>query len=656
MSGKTVQSLDKKWKEFLFAFSGFGPNLLMILFGAYFQNAVNPIALDADNSIFAIAPSVIFIFPALFPILFAIGRVFDGIIDIPFAHITDTLSTKWGRRRPTIAVCLLPMIVSYALMWMPICDGATQSQQIINTFWIFGWSIVFFATYTMGMISFYGSLSTTCVDEPQRLRVSSYKSFFDTITYCLIYALVPVILQGTGLRIHEFVYCLLPLMFTLAIPLFMIKEGEKYGYPEKRGGEERPVKLKESIVLTCKNRVFMRWLVVNCCTYFGLQMFLSSMNALIEGGMGMNGLEMALLNTCAFGPVPVMLFLFNKVKAKKGVRFTYQTCLLAFAVAILSFFFGSILITGGNKPIQYIIGTTGSIIGSWGIGAFFMMPYLATAQIANMEETLTKTNHSAMYFAGNAVATSVIGAISGSLIYEYIKMYFFAPGCGIVWAETMEQAQLLLGSASVYNLGTTLVPFIVAGSCILGFFLAFRMPKDYSPRILAREMKKDNPELDITEIETNPKYEAKEEKGEITFINIGLTILSGFIFGFIWMGFLLKSIKEISGRKFNSFAWWVLSCLVPWMSIITILKMTSTLRGSASERGFQILRQPWFSIVRVVLIVLAVIFPLLPLNVVALAILQRHVNEIYIEDEKKEQSVEETAQISIEEVACAEAN
>ncbi len=633
---QSVQSLDKKWKEFLYAFTGFGPNLLMVLFGAYFQNAVNPIALDATNSIFAIAPSVIFIYPALFPILFAIGRVFDGVIDIPFAHVTDTLSTKWGRRRPTIAVCTIPMILSFAMMWMPIFGGDTAGAQIANTIWIFAWSILFFATYTMAMISFYGSLSTTCTDEPQRVRVSTYKSFFDTISYCLVYALVPVVLQGAGLQINQFVFCLLPLMLTIIIPLFMIKEGEKWGYPERQGGEEKPVKLGESISLTLKNKVFMRWLAVNCCTYFGLQMFLSSMNALIEGGMGMNGLEMALLNTCAFAPVPVMLFLFNKVKAKKGVRFTYQTCLLAFAVAIMSFFFGSLLITGGNKPVQYVVGCTGSIIGSWGIGAFFMMPYLATAQISSMEETLTKKNHSAMYFAGNAVVTSVIGAISGSLIYEYIKMFFFAPSGGVVWAETTEEAMTLLGSATVYNLGNTLVPFIVAAACVLGFFLAFKLPKDYAPRILAREMKKDNPELDITEIESNPKYEQKEEKGEINFINIGLTILSGFIFGFIWMAYLIKSVKEISGKKFSSVAWWLLGCLVPFGGIFVVLKMTSLIRDSATERGVATLRQPWLSIERVVLISLSVLLPILPVNVFALAFMQHHVNLIYDADKKAE--------------------
>ena len=123
--------------------------------------------------------------------------------------------------------------------------------------------------------------------------------------------------------------------------------------------------------------------------------------------MGFNGLQMAIANTCAFAPVPMMLYFFNKLKAKKGVRFTYQTCLLAFAVAILAFFFASTYMVGDNKPLQLAISCTGSIIGSWAIGSFFMMPYLATSQISSVEEQLTGKNHSAMYFAANAVTTSI---------------------------------------------------------------------------------------------------------------------------------------------------------------------------------------------------------------------------------------------------------
>ncbi|MCQ2956431.1 MAG: hypothetical protein MJ233_00755 [Mycoplasmoidaceae bacterium] len=77
------------------------------------------------------------------------------------------------------------------------------------------------------MIAFYGSLSTVCYDEKQRTRVSSYKSFFDTISYALVYALVPVILSNAQLHIDKLAFFALPLMLTMIIPLFIIKEGER---------------------------------------------------------------------------------------------------------------------------------------------------------------------------------------------------------------------------------------------------------------------------------------------------------------------------------------------------------------------------------------------------------------------------------------------
>ena len=638
-----VKSLNTKWKEFLFSFSGFGPNFLMVLMGAYFTDAINPSALGS-NEFMRFASGACYILPALFPILYALAKAFDGIIDIPFAHITDTLSTKWGRRRPAILVCILPMLLSYLMCWIPI-GGA--SGQTVNTIWIIFWALLFFATYTMGMIAFYGSLSTTCVDEPQRLRVSGYKAFFDTISYCMVYALVPVILDGAQIHINKLVYICLPLMLTLIIPLFMIKEGAKYGYPENEGLIEEKISIRESLRLTFKNKVFMRWQLVNCCTFFGLQMFLVSMNALIMGGMGMNGLEMALLNTCAFGPVPVMLYLFNKVKAKKGIRFTYQTCLIAFSVAIMSFFFGSTFLVGtNNKLLQYVVGIVGGIAGSWAIGAFFMMPYHITAQISSVEEKLTGKNHSAMYFAGNAVCTSIVSAISGSLIYESIKNLFICKGVwGVQWAtseivngavvEARDIAAAAFGADAsiVFNLGTLLVPFIVAICCIIGAILARKMPKDYTPERVGKELKELDPSVDLSVIENDERYHEKEEKGEIIFVQIGLSVLSGFIFGFIWLAFLLKSIKELAGKKMKSWIWWLGSCLIPFFSVVTIIKMTKELRLAAKEKKVDVLSKPAVTIIPSV--VLTMFFPILPINVVALALLQRSVNKLYAAEERK---------------------
>ena len=627
-----VKSLDKKWKEFLFAFSGFGPNLLMILMGSYYSDALNPSALETGEQFQAIMPGVCFIVPALFPILFALGKVFDGIIDIPFAHITDTLSTRWGRRRPAIAVCIPPMIISFILCWIPV--GGPE-RPLFNTIWVTVFSIIFFAAYTMCLIAFYGSLSTACSDEPQRLRVSGYKSFFDTICYCLVYALVPVILTAAKIQITTLVFICTPLRITMAIPLVLIKEGEKYGYPENDGLSPEKITIGESIRLTFKNRIFRRWLYVNCCTFFGLQMFLSSMNGLIIGGMGMNGVQMAILNTCAFGPVPVMIYLFNKAKRRYGVRAAYHSCLIMFAVSIMTFFFASRFILGeGNMSTKIIIGIIGGLCASWSIGIFFMMPYLAPAQISSVEERLTGKNHSAMYFAGNAVTTSIVGAISGNLVYEYIKNVFISKEKGLVWAEAgeglsaSEMAYKLLygteGTAeqvaeSIFNFGNLIVPFIVCITCLIGYFIAFKMPKDFTPSILAAEFKAMDPSIDTSIIE-NEKVE--EERGEIVFVQLGLSVLSGFIFGFIWSGMIMKAVKKLN-TGFKPVVAYLLSALVPFASIYFNLKMRDSIVKSAEACGAKVSISKWL------IILLSVIFPILPVNVITLAILQSGLNKVY---------------------------
>ena len=632
---KKYKTLNSSLKEILYAASGFGPNLLMVAMGAYFTDAINPSAFNLEEGAtvpFQAISGACLIVPALFPILWMIAKIFDGIIDLPFASLTDNLKTKWGRRRPLIALCFIPMVVSYAMCWIPIAGtgpNITEQAQLINTIWICLWALVFFATYTMCLIAYYGSLSTVCYDEKQRLRVSSYKSFFDTISYCLVYALVPVILDGLQIHIDKFILLLLPIMLTMIIPLFMIKEGDKFeekaikeGYDITPLAEEEKVGIVESLKLTFTNKPFMRWCLVNCCSFFGLQMFLVSMNALILGGMGMNGMQMAILNTCAFAPVPIMLYLFNKLKAKKGIRFAYQTCLLSFAICILSFDITSLYVMGENNvTLQMIIGIIGGLIGSWAIGSFFMMPYLIPAQISAVEEKLLGKNHSAMFFAAQAVTTSIIGAVASSLVYENIKMLFISKqASGIVWAEDVTEAALKLGvdASSIYNLGTLLVPIIVSVMCILGFILAFRMPKNYSPKLVAKELGLEKEYEQNKHLFTDVDEE-KEVEHESLIVNIALWVLSGSIFSIVWRYGILKTTKVFK-TKASFIINWIISVLVFPYSGILCYKAEKKIQIIAKERNVKVKD---FSI-------MTLIFGLIGLGIVSYIIMQKQLNKIAI--------------------------
>lgn len=620
---KKFRNLDSIWKELLFAFSGFGPNLLMILMGAFYTDAINPVALSESAKAVQSITGTCLILPAVFPVLWFISKAFDGIIDVPFASITDTIKTKWGRRRVPIAIAFIPMVVGYTMCWIPI------GNPVVNTIWFTIWALIFFASYTMCLISFYGSLSTVCYNETQRLRVSSFKSFFDTITYCLVYALVPLILGTSGINIQQLVFILIPLMLSMIIPLFMIKEGTKFeqkaiaeGYDITPLAEEPRVGIRESIMKTFTCKPFLRWCVVNCCSFFGLQMFLVSMNALIVGGMGLDSTQMAILNTCAFAPVPIMLYLFNKLKAKKGIRFAYQTCLLSFAFCILTFVLGNDFVakeifhdSQSLLTFKMVIGVIGGIVGSWAIGSFFMMPYMIPAQISSVEEKLTKRNHSAMYFAAQALTTSIIGAVASSLVYENIKMFFITKDFNVAYAENADKASSMLNNATVYNLGTLLVPIFVSVFCILGFIIAFKMPKNYSPKEVAKELGlsreyEENKHLFDEQIEHPFEQES-------LIVNIALWVLSGTIFGYIWFFGLRSAINTFSKNKIH-IVHPILSIFVPFYAIYYALRMEKEIEIKSNEMGIQFKK----------LLPVHIICNIFMLNIVSLIILQIQLNRI----------------------------
>jgi hypothetical protein len=235
-----------------------------------------------------------------------------------------------------------------------------------------------------------------------------------------------------------------------------------------------------------------------------------------------------------------------------------------------------------------------------------------------------------MYFAGNAVISSIVGAVSGSLIYEYIKNIFITKDFKFTIASSSEEAfRNLFGKldpnyvvsdadlATVFNFGNLIVPFFVATFCILGVFAAFLMPRDYSAILIAKEMKKQDPSLDISEIEA--EAEAVEKK-EIIFVQIGLWVLSGSLFGFIWSAFLVKSTKAFKG--FINVLVYAACAIVPFAQIPFILIMRKKLLNTAKKLGVDL------KIAIAPLIVLSVFFPILPINLITLAILQHKANKL----------------------------
>src|SRR5690606_26299171 len=240
----------------------------------------------------------------VFSILVTISKVIDGFIDVPFAWLTDNLKTRWGKRRPSILIAFIPLMLSYLGLVFPL---ENVENSMVNTLWAFAMLTIFISSYTLLMVSYYATFSEVTEDQAGRISLSNWKAFFDTIGYSLAYALIPLFI-GFNINIQLIALGIFPLVFTMLIPLFMIKEPSNVGEANEK--KEKEGSMFSSFKHAFSNKQFRVWVLVFGVFYFALQLFLVSQNVYASGPMGLNGWQIAIMNTAAFAPVPIMLIIY----------------------------------------------------------------------------------------------------------------------------------------------------------------------------------------------------------------------------------------------------------------------------------------------------------------------------------------------------------
>ncbi|MCL2861395.1 MAG: MFS transporter [Firmicutes bacterium] len=550
--------LNSKKKEFLYAASGFGPLLIMVMFMAYIPNAFDPRNLRVDIGYWSFTTFPIVITGA-FAALFFVGRIFDGLIEIPLAARIDRMKDPVKRIKLPILISYVPMIIAAVAIGLPIMGN--QFESVGNTVWAFAALILFFIAYTMSMIAFFGSLTLVCRDRKQRLRIAFFKASSDVVVYAIAYAVFPMLMRPLNMNIMHIALIALPLTLTILIPVFMIKrngiisplirqnneqikEGitavsqevpaqvaastEPQVVSVNNGAavlEEKRPNMFISIFRVFKNRAYWPWLLVLASYYIGLQMFLGSQNALVSGVLQAPAIVSMIINVAAFAPVPFMAWVFSKLMKRIGIRLTFQIALVFFFLGVAtSFFFGSALLFPHSLGIRIVFGAIGGLLCSFGIAGQMSIIMITPTQVAAVEMKVTGKNNTTTFFAGQGVVMGIFTALTiGAYMAFFVGMrdipvdtyehlvrhyeHFFRPD------GTFSHSIAYYNSTFQIPLGGLLVPLVTTVASLLAIGLAFLMPKSYDVKHMAKYFDKNYicDADDIQDAEIAPEY-AKDEK------------------------------------------------------------------------------------------------------------------------------------------------
>ena len=428
-----MKKITSKKKLLLYGCSGMGVNMLTLMVGSYLCSALLVGGFDEHIESWTYLNKDLVV-AGLWAVLVFIAKAFDGIIDLPFATLADKMHSKLGRRKTAIIIGFIPMVFAYLMLLCPINTEAT----ILNTIWFGIWLCIFYAFYTLTMLTFYATFSEICESEQDTVFLSNVKSVCDVVYFILGFALIPVFVSmGVNIRIVALIF--LPLCLTMLIPLFMLKENDE---------EERSVRtltLPRAMGTAFKNKPFIYWMFTMFMMKMGLELFLGGINELFSS----TGLDMTIVMASAFVPVPFTLVLYNFIVKRKGLGFAYRYILGIFSVGMIIMYICTLCTPILSQFQLTLVAIFGGIFVSFAIGAFFSVTYTVPSHIAQREFETTGKNVATMLFAVQGVFEGVASGIATGFILVTLKD----------------------------NSLIQILPLIVAACCMIAFFMSFGFPK-----------------------------------------------------------------------------------------------------------------------------------------------------------------------------------
>ena len=345
--------------------------------------------------------------PALISTVVAVQRIWDAITDPVCGQYSDNFRSRWGRRRPLIAIAALPMALFFAALWW-VPEGMGDSGMFWFLMTIF---VVFHLAHTLFFMPLTGLVIEATDDYHERTRIAAvllvFAYTFQVVSQWMFpLTQLPIFPDTmTGLR---WVTGLCAVFFFLVglAPAFLCRE-RNY---QRVAKTQTKIRMRDGFraVLSCPP--FMRLIVARVVFGFGygiVGMLGIYMNTyyVFGGDVKAGGWFYGYLGTAYMvAAISCSVFVYPKVSRHLGKRRTLQLATVILMAGCISKLF---IYHPGIPWLQLVVLLTNGAAGS-GIG---LMANAMLGDIADYEEWRTGVRNEAFL----ASIMSWFDKIGGSL-------------------------------------------------------------------------------------------------------------------------------------------------------------------------------------------------------------------------------------------------
>lgn len=395
-------------------------------------------------------------------LVWALYGVWNAVNDPLSGYWSDRTRTRWGRRVPWMAGSLLPLTITFFLLWLP---GGAAWSEVDLLFYFLLIVLSFDLCWTLFVMNWTSLFPEVASGEKERAGVSALREVF-SIFGLLVGVALPPLLAGADWSNRGSMAALLSAVTFVSLLLGLLGSKER---PEFAAAPSPP--FRESLRLTLGNRDFRFFLGANLMIQYVFLAMASSIPFYakyvlrIQGPATLGGLTLdaemqnSLLLAAAFlAALPGMALWWALARRYGAWPALRAACLLAAAIALYFFF-----------PTTFAGGLLGTAVFGLALAGLLMLTNPLIADITDEDEVQNGARREGMFFGMNGLIIRFAFVIQGILTAVVFTLTGYVnPTPGVLYPAQPDAAlfgmRLLTGGAPAIAL---VIAFFLLGGYTL---------------------------------------------------------------------------------------------------------------------------------------------------------------------------------------------
>src|SRR6056297_384097 len=350
-----------------------------------------------------------------------IGKIWDAVSDPLMGYLSDHTKTKYGKRRIYFLIGIIPIAISFTLLWYPI-DFSSQ----LFLFFYYSFAYIFFSTvFTLVMVPYTALNADMTSDFKVRTKLSTSRMLFSQLS-ALIAGVLPkmlinFLLKNSIIITESKAYLVMGIIFGIfySLPWIFVFWGTKE-LPENHSEKRTKLTTKiKSFRTIFENRSFRIHLLMFIFAYlamdFVMALFVYYLNYYLQLPNLFSYCMLAILTSQI-----LMLPFYMKISNKYGKAKAYIIGLTIWGLSMLS-----LLFLGSNTSI-YLIILVCIFIGA-GLSAGVMVPYAILPSITDVDEVMTLKKRTGVYSGLMTLIRKFAQAIAMWSIGIFLSLIGYVP-------------------------------------------------------------------------------------------------------------------------------------------------------------------------------------------------------------------------------------